>query len=273
MTMTSEKKATIPKPCQCNGECLCAAKCPCTPPQNMSLIIGLFLLAISIGFAGWVIQNGMKEFRSADRTVNVKGLATRDVEADLAIWTIKHTVTGDNLTQVQATINGNSEKIKAFLRANGLGDNDIAGRRLEVTDLLAQTYRQQGAEQSRYIISEVIAIRSNHVNGVDAAYQKSGDLLAQNVSLVTEQNQSPIEYIFTRLNDIKPEMIAEATTSAREAAEQFASDSGARVGGIKFATQGYFQILPRDSENSFAERQSRYKTVRVVTTINFDIQD
>ena len=238
-----------------------------------SISIGLFLLAVSIAFAGFMISAGLKEFRSSDRTVNMKGLSLKDVEADLAIWTIKHSATGNDLSAVQNTIKSNGIKIRNFLNSNGLGGNDIAGRRLEVTDLLAQAYRQNGAAQSRYIISEVISVRSNNVNAVDAAYQKSGELLSQNVSLISEQNQSPIEYIYTGLNDIKPEMIAEATKSAREAAQQFAADSGAKVGGIRNAYQGVFQILPRDSDNSYQERQSRYKTVRVVSTIKFDIKN
>ncbi|MAE52210.1 MAG: SIMPL domain-containing protein [Micavibrio sp.] len=240
---------------------------------DKGLTIGLVLLSLSIFFAGFMIAGGMKEFRSADRSVNMKGLAQKDVEADLAIWTIKHSATGNDLSTVQATIKDNGGKIRSFLRLNGLGEKDIASRRLEVTDLLAQTYRQNGATQSRYIVSEVIAIRSENVNAVDAAYQKSGDLLEQNVSLITEQNQSPVEYIFTGLNNIKPDMIAQATKSAREAAEQFAADSGARIGGIRSAYQGMFQILPRDSNNSYQERQSRYKTVRVVSTINFAITE
>jgi uncharacterized protein len=241
--------------------------------NNLGLAIGLLLLALAICYAGSMIYSGMKEFRSSDRTVSVKGLAVKDVKADLAIWTIKHTTTGNNLATVQAQINSNSGKIRSFLKANGIQDSDLAGRRLEVTDLLAQAYRQNGADQYRYIISEVITVRSDNVDAVDAAYQKTGDLLSQNVSLISEQNRSPIDYIFTGLNDIKPEMIAEATKSARESAEQFASDSGAQIGDIKYATQGYFQILPRDSENAYEERQSRDKTIRVVTTINFDIQD
>ena len=240
---------------------------------DTSLVIGLVLLALSIIAAGFMISSGMKEFRSSDRTVSMKGLSEQDVEADLALWTIKHSATGNDLTRVQNVIESNSGKIRAFLQTNGLTQNDIAGRRLEVTDLLANPYRAQGAENSRYIIAEVLTVRSEEVNKVDAAYQNSGDLLEQNVSLIVQQNQSPIEYIFTGLNDIKPQMIAEATNSAREAAEQFAKDSGARVGGIKYANQGVFQILPRDSNNSYEERQSRYKTVRVVSTINFSIQD
>lgn len=240
---------------------------------DKGLTIGLILLALSICFAGFMIAGGMKEFRAADRSVNMKGLAQKDVEADLAIWTIKHTATGNDLSAVQATIKNNGLKIRNFLRNNNLSEKDIAGRRLEVTDLLAQAYRQNGATDSRYIISEIIAIRSGNVNAVDAAYQNSGDLLEQDVSLIVEQNQSPVDYIFTGLNDIKPEMIAEATRSARESAEQFAADSGASIGGIRNAYQGVFQILPRDSDNAYQERSSRYKTVRVVSTINFNIED
>jgi hypothetical protein len=242
-----------------------------TQAKNNFLILSLFLLALSIAFAGFMVASGLRDFKGADRIVAVKGLATKDVEADLAIWTIKHTATGGDLATVQQTIKQNGAAIRNFLKINGLSDSDISGARLEVTDLLAQAYRQENAEVSRFIISEIIAVRSNNVALVDTAFQKSGDLLAQNVSLVVEQNVSPIEYIFTKLNDIKPDMIAEATKSARTSAEQFAKDSGARVGGIKFASQGMFQIFPRDSENSFAERGARFKTVRVVSTINFDI--
>lgn len=242
-----------------------------TTDQNFTLTIGLVLLALSIAFAGFMISSGLKEFRSADRTVNMKGLAQSDVEADIALWTIKHSATGNDLVQVQNVIQSNSGKIRNFLRQNGLSENDIANRNLEVMDLLAQPYRSQGAENDRYIISEVLVVRSDNANVVDAAYQNTGELLKQNVSLITQQGQSPIEYIFTGLNDIKPAMIAEATQSAREAAKQFASDSGARVGGIKYANQGIFQILPRDSDQSYQERWSRYKTVRVVSTIQFSI--
>lgn len=241
--------------------------------SNKPLIIGLVLLALSIAFAGFMISSGLKEFRSSDRTVNMKGLAQIDVEANTALWTIKHSSTGNDLSQVQNVIQSNSDKIRAFLKTNGLSESDIAGRRLEVMDLMAQSYRAQGAENARYIISEVLVVRSDKVDVVDAAYQNTGELLKQNVSLITQQGQSPIEYIFTGLNDIKPEMIAEATKSAREAAKQFASDSGARVGGIKYANQGIFQILPRDSDQSYQERWSRYKTVRVVSTIQFSIED
>lgn len=232
-------------------------------------IIPSIILGIALIIAGCYISKGLIKFRSYERFVSVKGLATRDVEADLAIWTIKHSATGNTLSEVQGTIRGNSAKITAFLQKQGLKPADIVNRKLEVTDLLAQAYRPDNAGDNRFIVSEIITVRTNNVDIVDKALQAQGDLLSQDVSLVSDQGQQPVEYVYTHLNDLKPEMIAEATKNARESAEQFAKDSGARVGSIQSASQGVFQINPRDSDNSYNERQFRYKNVRVVSTLQF----
>jgi hypothetical protein len=78
-------------------------------------------------------------------------------------------------------------------------------------------------------------------------------------------------YTFTKLNDIKPQMVAAATKDARAAAEQFANDSDTSVGGIKQATQGYFEITGRDGDDGggWGAADTPYKRVRVVTTIDF----
>ncbi|MDI1294782.1 MAG: SIMPL domain-containing protein, partial [bacterium] len=79
-------------------------------------------------------------------------------------------------------------------------------------------------------------------------------------------------YSFTKLNALKPPMVAAATRDARGAAEQFAQDSGSSVGGIKSATQGYFSIEPRDGEGSEGASDTPFKKVRVVTTVDFYLQ-
>ena len=79
-----------------------------------------------------------------------------------------------------------------------------------------------------------------------------------------------MSYTFTKLDEIKPEMVAEATKDARKSAEQFAEDSGTDVGGIKSATQGYFSIDSRDGDaGGYGVTDTPYKKVRVVTTVNF----
>ncbi len=231
-----------------------------------ALILGFFIL-----LAASVLSYGLAHFRAADRTVTVKGLATQEVEADLVIWPLKHTATGNVLTEAQAALQANAGKIEQFLKAQGLEDADIVARKIEVTDLLAQAYRPENASDSRFIIAQTFTVRTDKVATVESAAQNIGDLLAQNVTLQNDNYASSPSFIYTKLNDIKPGMIARATANARESAQQFAIDSGAEVGDIKDANQGVFEILGRDSENAYDEKRERFKTVRVVSTLRFKL--
>jgi hypothetical protein len=246
---------------------------PCPPKcAHLTMLVSAVLIAAGLGFAGYMASEGLKQFRSADNFVTVKGLAQQDVEADLVIWPIKHTATGADLPATQQIVEENTQKTIAFLKSEGLTDADIVTRKIEVTDLLAQAYRPDNAATSRFIVSETVIVRTQNINAVDKASANIGDLLKQGVSLVRDPNGGSTgypEYVYTKLNDIKPAMIAEATKNARESAAQFASDSGTEVGGIREAWQGVFEIMPRDSSNGYQERQERYKTVRVVSTLKF----
>ena len=100
---------------------------------------------------------------------------------------------------------------------------------------------------------------------------RQAELLRSNVEL----SGSNITYTFTGLNKLKPEMIGEANKNARESAEQFARDSGAAVGRIKTASQGYFSVGARDGEDcddcGSSGGSSPFQKVRVVTTIDYDL--
>ena len=114
-------------------------------------------------------------------------------------------------------------------------------------------------------------VRSNNPDVVFEANQKVSELVNGGVraEFVRREGGGGPTYLFTKLNDIKPPMIAEATASARQAAEQFAKDSGSALGSIRQATQGYFSILPRDQAPGIEEAQQRQKIVRVVTTVEY----
>jgi hypothetical protein len=106
---------------------------------------------------------------------------------------------------------------------------------------------------------------------VRAAYARQSELIRDGVPI----NGSSVNYVFTRLNDLKPEMIAEANRGARRSAEQFARDSGTEVGAIQNASQGYFSIGARDGEAceecGSSGSGSPFQKVRVVTTIDYDL--
>jgi hypothetical protein len=229
------------------------------------------ILAVGIAFGGWFVGEGFRIGREADRLVSVKGISEREVKADLALWPLRFVTTGDDLVKVQAKSRADADAVRGFLANAGVSADAAQVQGIEVTDVLANAYRS-GPIDSRFIVAQTLMVRSTDVDRVDAASQRVGELVDAGVVLSSEGGAGPY-YLFTKLNDIKPEMIAEATKRAREGAEQFAVDSGSRVGGIHRASQGLFQILARDDTPGTMEQRQIHKTVRVVTTIDYLLED
>lgn len=224
------------------------------------------LLALGLIGGGWFIGQGVVNARVGDRSVSVRGLAERDVKADLAILPLRFTVSGEVLSDVQARIDNDLAIVRRFLAQQGYPDAAVTLGRLEVSDTQAQAYGATDG-RPRFILSQTVIVRTNDVDRVQATSRAMNELVRQGVLL---QDYTGPSYVFTKLNDVRPAMIAEATASARTGAEQFAKDSGTAVGSIREASQGYFEILPRDQTGD--ESQSPDKKVRVVTTISYRLR-
>lgn len=234
------------------------------------------ILSFGIFCAGYFAGNGFYKSRINDRYVTVKGLSERDAMADLALWNIKLVATGDDLTAVQDKIEADKKQLFTFLSENQISTEEIEDGQYNVTDLMAERYRTEQAQKSRYIINFTVTVRSNEVQKVKTAASHTGDLLKKGLALT--DNVGP-QFLFTKLNDIKPEMIAEATQNARKSAQQFAADSGSKVGPIRRASQGVFSIQAKNNSDSSSQYDSPYpvsldslqieKKVRVVSTIDY----
>lgn len=224
------------------------------------------LLALGLIGGGALIGQGLVNARVGDRTVSVRGLAERDVRADLAILPVRFTASGEVLSEVQGRIDGDLAIVRRFLAQQGYPAEAVTLGRLEVADRRAREYGSQD-QGPRFILAQTVIVRTNDVDRVQNTTRTLNDLIRQGVVL---QDFSGPSYIFTRLNEVRPAMIAEATASARSGAEQFAKDSGTGVGAIREASQGYFEILARDESGD--ERQTPEKKVRVVTTVRYALR-
>lgn len=236
--------------------------------KALLVLISAALFAVSVGFLGVSVQKGLMEFRLSDRYVTVKGLAEREVRADVAIWPLPIVATANELADAQASIDEATAKTITFLKGKGFEESEIKIQKTEVTDLLAQAYRSNETTQLRYIIRQSLVVQTPKIDQVIATQSAIGELFKQGVVIET----TPTKFVYNGLNAVKPEMIAEATKNAREGAEQFARDSSANLGGIKTASQGQFQILPADSEFQYDEAQSPNKKIRVVTTVEYYLE-
>lgn len=236
---------------------------------------GLLFLALGLVAAGWLIGRGFEASRAADRYVTVKGVAERLVKADLALWPIQLAASDDVLTRAQAQLDANVARVTRFLLANGIDTTEVELQGLRVTDALANPYRPAGQPGNRYVVRQTVLVRSGDPDRVRAAGQKVGELVGAGVVLSSGEEYGPggPTYVFKGLNNLKPVMIAEATSEARKAAEQFAKDSRSRLAGIRRANQGVFVILPRDEAPGITEPSQIVKTVRVVSTVEYRLRD
>ena len=224
------------------------------------------ILALGMIGGGALIGQGVVNARVGDRSVSVRGLAERDVKADLAVLPLRFTASGEVLSEVQARIDGDLVIVRRFLSAQGYPADAVSLGRLEVADTRSREYASQNGGP-RFILAQTVMVRTQDVDRVQATTRALNDLVRQGVVL---QDFSGPTYVFTKLNEVRPAMIAEATAAARTGAERFAQDSGAPLGSIRQATQGSFEILARDEIGD--ESQSPDKKVRVVTTISYRLR-
>jgi uncharacterized protein len=233
--------------------------------RNNGLLIAAVLLALAIVLGGYLLGDGLRRARMADRAVTVRGLAERNVTADLATWTIAYSEQGTELGPVQAAVDEKSRAVRAFFKRHGFTDQDLSDTGASVSQ-----FYDSNRGQNSVTVRQKIQLRTKDVMKARRAFARQADLIRSGVAL---EEGSGMVYSFTRLNQIKPEMIAEATRNARQSAQQFARDSGTGVGGIKQATQGYFSIGARDGdvdgEGGSSAGDSPFQKVRVVTTVDF----
>jgi len=232
---------------------------------NQSNTLPAIALALGIVVAGYLIGEALIQSRSSERQVSVRGLAEREVPANLALWPIVFSVTSNELVDLQRKADDGVAKVRAFL-ASDFPAEQISVSAPRVQDREAQGMTGDGRRLDRYTAEVTVTVRTDRIDGVRKAIQRSGVLVKQGVAVLRSYEYNT-QFLFTDLNKIKPEMIAEATKDARRAAEQFAKDSGSKVGAIRTAQQGLFSIEDRD------QFSPEFKRVRVVTTVDYYLSD
>lgn len=221
-------------------------------------IFSSVIVAMGIAIAGFMVYLGVHEFSIKDRAVTVKGLSTRDVKADYVVWPLSFSVDGNDLKQLHQTTDETVQTIKAFLKTKGFTDEEMSMGDMNISNNWAGYYDRR--PEYHYSINATLVVSTTNVDKVINNQGCQSELLAKGVLL--NSYQWNISYQYNGLNELKPEMVEEATTNARAVAQKFADDSRSRLGGIRQASQGQFSIESNDN-------QPWMKRVRVVTTVDY----
>ncbi|MDL2265064.1 SIMPL domain-containing protein [Parabacteroides sp. OttesenSCG-928-G21] len=234
--------------------------------NNGNVVAAGFLIALGLFLLGYMLKSGIENFKDKERVVSVKGLAEKEVPADRVIWPLMYKEVGNNLVDLYSTMERKNAIIVDFLTKNGLSQDEITLSAPEIIDMQAERYGNDRI-QYRYNVTAVLTVTSSKVELVRNLIGSQSDLLKQGIAISGGDYRYQTQFLFTALNDIKPEMIEEATKNARATASKFAEDSNSKLGKIRTAYQGQFSISDRDANTPYI------KNVRVVTTVDYYLND
>lgn len=234
--------------------------------ENKSKMLSGLFIGLGILVAGIFVSSAIKNFKEADRVVAVRGLSEREIPANQVLWPLVYTETGNDLMSIYNSIDAKNKKVVEFLTSGGMTKEEIGIAAPAIVDIDANQY-SDNKKNFRYIVTQAITVNSKNVDKVIALRENQVALLRQNIAISADLYQYPTQFLFTALNDVKPEMIEEATENARLSAEKFAADSGSELGKIKTASQGQIIIEDRD------QYTPQIKKIRVTTSIEYTLNN
>ncbi|MCG9731207.1 SIMPL domain-containing protein [Shewanella sp. Isolate13] len=230
-----------------------------------ALILGS-LLCFGLIMLGNTIGDKLLKMKAMERTVTVKGLAEKEVRANVAIWPIRFTEVDNDLNNLYQTVQTKTDRVVDFLKQQGFSEDEITIALPAIEDRQAQGYVDPNVKY-RYAAKISISLYTNNVDLLLTTRTSMLSLAKDGIAISDQDYNSKAQFLFTELNKVKPDMIQSATQNARQVAEKFAIDSDSKLGKIKKASQGQFSINDRDSNTPYI------KKVRIVSTLTYYLND
>lgn len=234
--------------------------------NNIAAIILGGFLCIGLIVLGNTLGQHLLDMKALERTVTVKGLAEREVAANIAIWPIQFRLVDNNLSALYQDAQDKTDKLVSYLSKQGFEQDEISLSLPSVEDRQAQGYVDPNVRY-RYAATVTVSIYTKQIDKMLATRANIMTLAQEGIAISSQSYDSRTEFLFTELNSIKPAMIQDATQNARKVAEKFATDSQSKLGKIKRASQGQFSISDRDSKTPHIKR------VRIVSTLTYYLND
>ena len=234
--------------------------------KDNKMLLSAAIIAVGMIVMGFTLRCGILGFKDHDRRVCVKGLAEREVKADKVIWPLVYKEIGNDPALMYENIEQKNKALISFLKSGGIKEDEISVNSPTITDRQADNYGNE-IMNYRYKAKSVITVTSSDVDRVRSLMRRQSELMKTGIAVTgDEYGENRVDYQFTGLNQIKPEMVEEATKNARATAEKFAEDSGSKLGRIFSASQGQFSIDDRDANTPYI------KKIRVVNTVEYSLE-
>lgn len=239
----------------------------------MKAHINTLLIAVAIIVSTLTLSDAIIERYSIDNGISVTGLGSRDFVSDLIIWQSSVSARASNLKEAYALIENRKQSVKEYLVKKGVKSNELQISSIDIEKEFQTMYESNGTSYSQFIgykLTQRISVESGNVDVVEKISREISELIDQGIEIVTE---SPL-YYYTKLSELKVEMIAQATADAKLRAEKIADKSDATLGSLKKATMGVFQIIGQNTDEDYESggsfnTSSKNKTATITVRLEY----
>ena len=248
-------------------------KTPFSPDKFPQLFAGLAALSLALIASSWIGSSAIRDARQADDVLLVTGSAKRPIRSNYIVWRLSISSQQPTAKEAYQDLARQTARVQAYLKDRQIPDAAIALNAIETTSVPEVT--ENGRETGQilaYRLTQSIEIRSDEVDRYTKLSQQSTELINEGINLVSE----PPQYLYTQLSQLRIEMVAEATKDAKARAEAIARSTGNRVGAVRSAQTGVFQITPRNStdvsDSGIYDTSSVDKDITAVVSVKFSLQ-
>jgi hypothetical protein len=241
----------------------------------MKHTFGIILICITVIIAATIGADAIKNRNQSAEIINVTGLGKRDFKSDLIVWSGSFTRKNTDLKLAYSELKNDREKIRQYLLDKKVNENEILFSSVDINKEFDSYYDKNGNHHSTftgYRLTQRIELESNEVEKIESISREITELINQGVEFYSYNPQ----YYYTKLSELKIEMIAAATADARLRAEKIAENAGASLGHLKNAQMGIFQIIGQNSNEDYSwggtfNTTSKMKTATITMRLQFGI--
>ena len=251
--------------------------------NRVPLVVFGIVIGVMFLFSMFVLSSGIESVNKSD-SISVTGTAEREVVSDMGKWTfsLSRNVPQSSYSYTTKQINDDMENTVKYLVNRGVKRENITVNPVTSTKVCESQnqviYDQMGGQQCAgnftYAINQKIIVESSDVNLIKDLSLNAANILYSTLGIQVMTNQ--VEYLYTKLNDLRVELLGEATKNAKERASSIAKSTGGKIGGVKSATQGVFQVTQKNSteisDYGSYDTSTIDKKVTAIVRVNFSVK-
>ncbi|WP_177761081.1 SIMPL domain-containing protein [Flavobacterium sp. I3-2] len=234
------------------------------------------IIGISIIISTFLLSNAFKNRNNAADTISVTGLGSKDFVSDLIVWNSSFSKKNYNLKEAYSELESDRTAIKNYLVGKGIKESEIIFSSVsinkEFTTITDSNYNTRTETFTGYNLTQSVQVESKEVAKVENVSREVTELINSGVELYSN---AP-EYYYTKLSELKLEMVAEATKDAKLRAEKIAENAGSSLGDLKKSEMGVFQIVAQNSSEEYSwggsfNTSSKNKTATITIKLVYKI--